>query len=170
MMEDVAEALASRGWGLRSGGARGADSAFEAGAARADGAMEIFLPSARRDKPHGIDASALPVASEARRIAQGLHPAWQRLDAYGHLLMARNVNQVLGPGLDDPVRFVLCWAKGSRLREGRVVDVTGGTGLAVRLAAARGIEVFNLYERDHCLRVERMLEDVRAEASPRLAP
>lgn len=158
MIEDVAEALARMGWGLRSGGARGADSAFEVGAGRVDGPMEIFLPTARRDVLHGIDASSLPVAGEARRIAQTLHPAWHRLDGYVQRLMARNVNQVLGPCLDDPVRFVLCWAKGSRLRDGHVVDVDGGTGLAVRLAASRGIEVFNLHERDHRLRVESMVE------------
>jgi len=167
MIEDVAEALARMGWGLRSGGARGADSAFEAGAGRVDGPMEIFLPTAKRDAPHGIDASALPVAGDALRLAQSLHPAWQRLDTYGQRLMARNVNQVLGPGLDDPVKFVLCWSKGSRRREGRVVDVVGGTGLAVRLAASRGIEVFNLHERDHLLRVERMVESARAGVSLR---
>ena len=166
MMEGVAEALAREGWGLRSGGARGADSAFEAGAERAGGDMEIFLPVARREKPHGIDASQLPTADAALAIARDLHPAWQRLGGYVQRLMARNVNQVLGPGLDDPVRFVLCWAPGSRWEGDRIVDVAGGTGLAVRLAASRGIPVFNLAEPAHRHRIEGWIDRLRQASAP----
>lgn len=164
LMEEIAIELAHAGRGLRSGGARGADSAFERGAIEADGRREIFLPVAgygrRQD---GIDAASLPSAAEAEALAKTLHPAWDRLDAIGRRLMARNANQVLGAGLDDPVRFVLCWANGSRRRNGKIVDVAGGTGLACRLAASRGIEVFNLKDLDHRQRIEQWIERIRDE-------
>ena len=44
LMREVGAILARDGWMLRSGGAEGADSAFEAGAKSAGGAREIFLP------------------------------------------------------------------------------------------------------------------------------
>ncbi|MGH8156598.1 MAG: hypothetical protein ACREPQ_00630 [Rhodanobacter sp.] len=164
LMSDVAEQLAMAGWGLRSGGARGADSAFEEGAIRVDGAREIFVPEAGYGgRSDAIDASALPQATEAEHMASQLHPAWDRLAPMVRRLMTRNVHQVLGPNLDDPVRFVLCWAKGSRLRAGHVVDVVGGTGLAVRLAAVRNIEVFNLHEPEHLARIERWMATLRRE-------
>ena len=43
---------------------------------------------------------------------------------------------LLGETLDHPVDAVVCWT-----REGRV---EGGTGMAIRIAEANGIPVFNL--------------------------
>lgn len=97
-----------------------------------------------------LKVNRLPSAPEARALAQRLHPAWHRLSASVQRLMARNVNQILGPELDDPVRFVLCWAPGSRMRGSVVVDVVGGTGLA----ASRGIPVYNRHEAEHRQRIE----------------
>lgn len=171
LLEGVAEQLALAGWGLRSGGARGADIAFEAGSKRVDGERQIFLPVANYGgRREGIDASSLPVASEAEAIARGLHPAWYALHPIGRRLMARNVNQVLGPDLQDPVRFVVCWAKGSRMQGDRVIDVAGGTGLAVRLAAVRGIRVFNVALPEHRARLEAWLEGLRVDQKPSYAP
>ena len=43
LMEGLAERLAGKGWVLRSGRAKGADSAFERGCDRASGRKEIYL-------------------------------------------------------------------------------------------------------------------------------
>jgi hypothetical protein len=53
------------------------------------------------------------------------------------------------------VRFVLCWtANGST--DGLQRD-TGGTGQALRIAAAHGIQIFNLAGPNHQRRVRSLL-------------
>lgn len=169
MIETLGAALATDGWSLCSGGARGADTWFANGSRSAGGSMEIFLPVARQGDA-GIDASRLPTSTKAHELARQPHPAWDRLSQDVQRLIARNVNQILGPGLDDPVRFVVCWAPGSRMKNGLVVDVVGGTGLAVRLAASRDIPVFNLHEPEHRQRIERWIERMDMGSAPRSAP
>jgi len=55
---------------------------------------------------------------------------------HARVFMARNSYQVLGPDLATPVDFVWCWTP-----HGAVI---GGTGQALRIAAAYEIPVFNL--------------------------
>ncbi len=138
--------LATDGWTLRSGGADGADSAFEAGALEAGGATDIWLPwDGFNGHLTGLAADRVGLYGEACRIAEEHHPAWRRLGSGPRALMARNVFQVLGRDLRSPVHFVLCWAPRPRYDpDGRIVDVTGGTGLAVRLAARLAIPVCHL--------------------------
>jgi len=152
----IAQRLACHGWGLRSGGARGADTAFELGALEQGGPTEIFLPEAGYAKRTiGIDASTLPCAERAAQLAESLHPKWHRQNALGRRVITRNVHQVLGVDLESPASFVLCWALGSIWREDQIINVSGGTGLAVRLAATRDIPVFNLCVPEHRQRIER---------------
>lgn len=54
----------------------------------------------------------------------------------GWMFMSRNVYQVLGPNLDDPVEFIICWTKDGK--------ASGGTGQAIRIANDYGVPVFNL--------------------------
>jgi hypothetical protein len=62
---------------------------------------------------------------------------------------------VLGAGLDRPSDFVLCWtADGSTDGAARS---TGGTGQALRTAAAFGVPVLNLRRPEHRRRVESFL-------------
>lgn len=138
-----AATLAARGLGLRSGGARGADLAWEEG--MGTGPTQIFLASRQPGRPGlALEDMAPELVATATALAAAHHPAWHRIADYGRRLLTRNAFQVLGPQLDDPVAAVLCWALESRLEAGRVVDVAGGTGLAVRLASAHGIPVLNL--------------------------
>ncbi len=72
--------------------------------------------------------------------------------------MARNVMQVLGRDCLSPASFVICWAPDSVLDEaGRVVDVAGGTGQAVRIAATYRVPVFNLAHPPHQARLDAWL-------------
>jgi len=172
-MQRLARALAEAGYGLRSGAADGADQAFEAGVGT--GPKQIFVPwpgfseraCALRAVTRGSDfnalrgiipLSALPHAPEARDIASGFHPGWARLSSPVRKLMARNVMQCLGPDLASPSAFVACWAQQPKFdANGHVIDVHGGTGLAVRLAAHYGIPVFHLGVPLHARRIERFL-------------
>lgn len=154
-MESIARRLSQAGWTLRSGGADGADSAFERGAGDR---KEIYLPwsgfnNRRSDEP-GCALPSDPDAAAA--IAANYHPVWNRLSPAARKLMSRNACQVLGRRLDSPSRFVLCWAPNPKTDpHGLVADVSGGTGLAVRLAHSRGIPVFHLDV--HRARIDRFL-------------
>jgi hypothetical protein len=169
LMRQAAGHLATRGYTLRSGAAPGADTAFEDGARIAGGRCAIFLPwrgyqSRSASQSEGVFAfDQAEIHQQALAIAAEHHPAWDRLGQGPRKLMARNAHQVLGPTLDDPVRFVLCWAPKPRVLDGRVVDCDGGTGLAVRLAAARKIPVYNLAIEEYRARVVDMLGE-RADA------
>lgn len=145
-MREWGRELARQGWSLRSGGADGADSAFEAGALESGGPTEIMLPwGGFNGHLSGLSADRLATYGQAVRLASQHHPGWPRLGRGPRALMARNVHQILGRDLRSPVDFVLCWAPRPKFdASGQVVDVAGGTGLAVRLAASLGIPVCHL--------------------------
>lgn len=112
---------------LRSGGADGADLAFERGA----GAKEVYLPWVGFN---GSSSGLLPLP-EAFRVAEKYHPRWNYLNQGSKKLMARNVHQVLGRDLNTPSSFIVCWTPcGSG---------SGGTGQALRIARDYGIPVFD---------------------------
>ena len=131
----IAGWLARTGWHLSSGGADGADNAFAAGAPV--GQRTIWLPWRGYNGHRGADCRVLSAAAMAAciEIAAPLHPAWERCSPAVRKLHARNA-AVLGLTLDRPVDAVVAWTA-----EGRV---EGGTGMAIRIAEARGIPVLNL--------------------------
>ena len=117
---------------LRSGGAAGADTAFEQGADRVFGAKQIFLPW------RGFNDSKselYTINSLAFRIAEFYHPYWGNLSQGGQKLQARNSYQVLGADLRTPAKCVICWTKNG--------SGSGGTGQAIRLANSLDIPVFD---------------------------
>lgn len=132
LMDKIGYCLGKRGWTLCSGGADGADLAFESGAIAAGSPTEIWLPW------NGFNwhRSPLRPSAEAFVMAAEFHPAWERCSRGARALHARNCHQVLGPNLDEPVAMVVCWTKGG-LRG-------GGTGQALRIAEAHSIPIFDL--------------------------
>ena len=135
-MELVAEVLGRRGWTLRSGGADGADSAFERGCDNVRGRKEIYLPwsdfNGRKAGYHGPKVEAFDLAST-------LHPAWNRCSASARKMHARNMHQVMGWDLNTPCDVVICWTPGGRM--------VGGTAQALRLALVKEIPILNLGSR-----------------------
>lgn len=139
-MHQLAVALANHEYTLRSGGADGADSAFEAGCREAGGDLDLWLPW---EAFNGRTVGSLPAQGHYQMGAH-VHPRWHRLRPKVQALHARNTGQVLGEDLDTPVSFVVCWtADGCETEAQRTAD-TGGTGTAIVLACRRGIPVFNL--------------------------
>ena len=111
-MTKIAEQLENLGYTLNSGGAKGADSAFEKG-------VKNIL---HKNIFYANDANDITI-----EIAKEIHPAPQKLSAYALKLMARNTFQVFGRKLDRPVDFVICWTKDGK--EGCGKDrPCGGTG------------------------------------------
>lgn len=149
LMTRAAFALLKRGYVLRSGHAIGADSAFERGAGDA---AEIFLPvPGWRASASAFHKGTLGVEvwGRARAITAAHHPAFAGLSPFVQDLHTRNVFQVLGPGLDSPAEFVLCWTADG--------EASGGTGQALRIAAIHGIPVYNLQRPRERAHVERYL-------------
>ena len=124
------------GWHLHSGGAKGADSAFAAGAPA--GRRTIWLPWRGYNGHRGTDCRVLSPAalSACMEIAAPLHPAWNRCSPAVRKLHARNAALLLSNTLDSPVDACVAWTD-----EGRV---EGGTGMSIRIAEAHGIPVLNL--------------------------
>lgn len=140
-MSDIATELAAAGWTLRSGGAEGADTAFEVGCDIINGAKEIYLPW------KGFNGNPSPLftpASQTFEVAKSIHAAWNHLSPPTRNLMARNVHQVLGHNVDDPIHFVVCYTPDGCTSRERYTSKTGGTGLAIALASTLDIPVFNL--------------------------
>src|SRR4051812_10381420 len=142
LMVECARLLASRGWTLRSGGAKGADTAFANGAYLWAPKVELYLPFHRYN---GHQYARLYSPTDAAyRMAERYHPVWGRLEAPARTLMARNCHVILGPELDDPVSRIICWTPDGTL-DGQGPD-SGGTGHALRVAAgeAPAAKVTNL--------------------------
>jgi hypothetical protein len=138
-MTAIAKRLASLGYTCNSGGADGADTAFEWGAVIN---RQIFLPwdgfNKRNIEPliklHGEGSYIVPPFNPD--LVRKYHPKPDALSDAGWKFMSRNSYQVLGSDLKSPVDFVLCWTKDGK--------ASGGTGQAIRIATHYKIPVFNL--------------------------
>lgn len=152
-MIEIAEHLAKRGFTLRSGGAPGADTAFEIGCDNANGKKEIFLPWKYFNKNN---SSLYEIPKGAYTIAQKFHPAWFKLKPAAHKLMARNTQQICGKNLDSPTEFVICWTSDGCTNSSTRTYKTGGTGQAISIASNLGIPVINLFNKD----AEKLLSEI----------
>lgn len=132
-MASIGKYLAKQGCILRSGGAKGADTAFETGCDLVSGRKQIFLPW---EKFNGNQSPLFTVTKEARLMAKRYHPAWENLGWRGRDFMGRNAYQMLGQTLLCPTSFVVCWTPNGK--------VVGGTGQALRMAEDLHIPIFNL--------------------------
>lgn len=139
LMTVIAQRLAARDIWLRSGGADGADTAFELGAGPRS---RIYLARI----PHGDFSSRHLVCGhdpKLRAIAAATHPAWEKCSEWARALHTRNVAIILGKNMDAPCSFVVCWTPGGEL--------SGGTAMGIRIAKERNIPVFNLFHRKEAL-------------------
>lgn len=141
-MAELAEQLARRGWGLRTGGSLGAEAAFEVGHRRTTTEnLEVWLPWARYNQHASSRVGASP---EAIELAKRVHPAWQKCSPFVQLLHARSAHMVLGESLQSPAACLICWTDdGAISAETRTRD-TGEAATAIALASWAGIPVFNL--------------------------
>jgi hypothetical protein len=141
-MKEIAVFFGSIGYVLRSGGADGADSAFEEGCDSVKGKKEIYLPW---EGFNGSSSHLYGPTTRAMEIASEYHPAWSRCKQGVRKMHARNSHQVLGQLClpEDKSDFIVCFHRN-----------TGGTMQAVRVAGGYNVVVFNLFYDEHlvCLR------------------
>jgi hypothetical protein len=144
-MQQLASYFSTIGWVLRSGGADGADKAFEQGCTNVSGKKEIFLPW------YGFNGNAsqlYDIPEKAYDIAKQYHPNWNNLTNKVKRLMARNTQQILGADLTTPSTFVVCWTPDGCVSHNTRTCDTGGTGQAISIASTVNIPVINLYDYD----------------------
>lgn len=134
LMVKISQYLSTEGYILRSGGAFGADIAFENGAGDK---KQIYLPWR---KFNGNMSPLFSISKEAMTMGAKFHPAWWSLSEGAQKLHARNCYQVLGENLNKPSDFIICWTP-------KYND--GGTGQAIRVAKANNIKIYNLNAEDN---------------------
>jgi len=131
--------MAQEGHTLRSGGAPGADMAFEYGCDTRYGHKEIYLPwlSFNDKEREKVNPKGVVVLNndEAWNIAAKYHPRWGYLKRGARMLMARNSHQVLGADLKIPTDVIICWTKGGK--------GGGGTGQALRISVDHEIPIID---------------------------
>ncbi len=127
LMTRASKKLAEEGWILRSGGAKGADKAFERGAIQ----KESF--ASKDAEPWAFE--------EAKQHMPTDREGFEAWTPHVRGLIARNMMQILGRGALEPVTFVLCWAPSTIYTD----SSAGGTGWAIRCALAHKIRVHNMF-------------------------
>lgn len=146
MLFQIARRMAHQGWELRSGGAIGADTAWEQGWLGFD-RKEIYVVKGTtcdiaKYATCGHISDYGDIWFEAEDIASKLHPRWENLGEYAQAMHTRNVFQVLGLDLKSKSDVVAAYAP----PDGQ--SVKGGTASAFNLARAKGIPAFNLWTKE----------------------
>lgn len=152
-MTRIAEKLRSQGYVLRSGGADGADLAFERGAGNK---KQIFLPWKRFN---GNESEFCNVPQKVIDFSLDFHPNGAHLRPGVQKIMGRNAQQVLGPDLDEPSKFLICWTPFETEAALELKNKIGGTGQAIRIARAHDIPIYNLREEETWERMERFVSE-----------
>lgn len=144
-MTILASLLEARGYHLRSGCAEGSDTAFEVGVSNPTN-MSLYVPwkgFAGKPMISTITQATMEMAYFYYHF-DGIKTGWFDLKQGIQKLMARNCHQVVGPNLDLPSDFVLCWTPDGCETWGARSYRSGGTGQAIAVAADLGISVYNL--------------------------
>lgn len=149
-MYEAGELLGKNGYTLRSGSAQGSDEAFEFGHKSTKSPMELFIPW------HGFSRTGgpyiIPTREDYRLAFQYLplcHDMFKTMSLKHYLmgvsqkskfgaickLHGRNMFQILGLKLNEPVDFVLAYTKGG--------EMVGGTSVALKLAQHLQIPIYN---------------------------
>ncbi len=138
-MTGIAESLSQTQWVLRSGHGTGADQAFEVGSPKH--LKKVFVPfiGFNTSLPESHYVETIPSVT-LLQIAADHHRAWTGLSDMAKMLLARNVNILLGESLNDPVSCVIYWLPTGQEN----IMLKGGTRHSLRVAKTFGIPCFNI--------------------------
>lgn len=135
---------------LCSGGATGADQAFQKGAKTAD----VYLPwrdfelgnqlKFPQHKYYVVGKDDI----EAEESVNLFHPNGPNLKDSVRAMMRRNFRQIIGKDGNNS-KFVVCWTADGK--------ASGGTGQVIRIAEHFRVPVFNLKVEDDLKRIEKFL-------------
>jgi hypothetical protein len=132
-----------------SGGANGADTAFEQGKETFLPTLpgsslwkEIYLPWVGfNNNPSELHPRNYPFTEQEMELSAQLHPAWDKCSPSAKLMHQRNLRQLIGCEAiagQQVVgsKFMVCWTESGAVK--------GGTGQAIRIASAFQIPIINL--------------------------
>lgn len=149
IMTTLASILESQNFILRSGGAEGADQAFEKGVSNPDNKMS-FLEQALFVE-NGKNILYLKEQIQEARIYifnNNIHSIWLRLPEKHKSMHTRNIFQVLGLDMNEPSKFTVCWTPDKAKKLNDTSRKTGGTGTAIGTSSHNNIPVYNLACKD----------------------
>lgn len=138
LMTEISVWMGERGFCLRSGGAIGADSAFQLMPDMLRFPVEIF--------------KAIDCTNEAMEYSAKFHPNWNACSNYAKSLHGRNAMILLGEDLKTPVEMVICWTPNG--------EEVGGTGQALRIAKYNNIKIANLFDHETKMFFVRKVQNV----------
>lgn len=172
LMTEIGMYLSSYGWVLRSGGAEGADTAFEQGHDTTPGSVkEIYLPAKHyRQHPSELylehdsvdDIGAERIGGYVWKKRTDRTCEWQSLKPFTKANMVRDVLQVLGKDIKSECDVVICWTQDGK--------ASGGTGMAMWTAqyitelTGRRIPIINLQNESH----RQAIKDTMKGTDPKL--
>ncbi len=167
---EYAYKLGVLGYVLRSGGADGADDAFETTCIYNGSEADIFLPRAGfngiTDERVAAVNYILPDSDQmitSRQIMKetGIIPWWDRMDQSSKEFHSRNVNQVMGRyDSDEPVVDLVVYYAPHENGQPK-----GGTRTAVMLAKTLDKPVFNLMFEEDIKRLDTFIEEMSNDVS-----
>lgn len=168
LMSKIAHKLCLLGYHLRSGAADGSDTSFEHGVLTAlgsdfdkyDSSISVYLPWSSFGKRNRVNNPYARVLDhpETEQLVKIHHPNADKLTHSVMSLMRRNCHQVLGDDLSTPSAFIICWTPDGVEQGAATTQYTGGTGMAIRIASANNIKVFNLANKISYERIKKWLE------------
>ena len=157
--------LESKRYFLRSGSAKGADSAFEQAIINPL-RTEIYVPNRSFPSQMGKGDSKISyiVPKENKSlyfdannliISKNLYKRWDKVIDQNIIdLHNRNVFQVLGRDLKTKSKFLICYTPcGSKKYEDTNPNISGGTGTAINIADVYNVEVLNLKNDEDLIRM-----------------
>lgn len=139
LMTKISRRLEKKGYILRSGGAKGADLAFQEGVQKIQNTIIYYAYTSIPDW-----------AFEKVNEYTDKNRNFDTFAPYARKLLARNMMQVLGEDGTTPSKFLICWTP-----QGKEV---GGTRYAMRCAKAHGVPIFNLGIPEDRERLERFVK------------
>lgn len=155
LMTNIAYKLALLGYCLRSGGARGADTAFENGVDKflkdypnsdSNSYKKIYTAEEfefSKENYNFCCKQLIPILDENRDFS--------RFKEYTQKLLLRDVQQVLGNWYDSiPSKFTIFWIPMTNIWDPNA----GGTKYATRISERNNIPLFNLFEQSTRKRLE----------------
>ena len=147
LMSLIGKKLDERGWILRSGGAIGADLAFEK-----------FVKNKYIYTVKNFDFSE----SNYSFCKTELSSVWDKklnfddYNSYCQILLMRDINQVLGSvkTSTEHSKFLIAWTKSENYNDSSI----GGSRIAIRCALKYGIKVYNLVNKATLEMIKKRLE------------
>jgi hypothetical protein len=154
-LQKIAEFLHNNGFILRSGGAEGSDSTI-----MHLKNIEVFLPWNGFNRLYHNNTTQFVISGKnvqiAKEVIKIIHPAYKRLSQGALKLHCRNVQQIWGQNLEEPVGtsiVVFC------APENEFGEISGGTRTAVEIARRKKIPVYNIRNKEK--NTDEMIEEIR---------